>query len=76
VLAVNDKQIGIVLPAAALTRGPGNLPVVFEHTAPETFVPRIVQVVALDAARVLVFGAVSQGMRLVTSGAGLIAQVR
>jgi cobalt-zinc-cadmium efflux system membrane fusion protein len=76
VLAVNDKQIGIVLPAAALTRGPGNLPVVFEHTAPETFVPRIVQVVALDAARVVVFGAVSQGMRLVTSGAGLIAQVR
>jgi membrane fusion protein, heavy metal efflux system len=76
VLAAKDKQIGIVLPAAAVARGPGNLTVVFEHTTPETFVPRIVQAVPLDAARVMVFGAATQGMRLVTSGAGLIAQVR
>jgi hypothetical protein len=76
VLADKDKQIGIILPASAVTPGPGNLPVVFEHTTPETFVPRIVQAVPLDAARVMVFGAVTQGMRLVTGGAGLIAQVR
>lgn len=75
-LAAKDKQIGIVLPAAAVTRGPGNLPIVFEHTTPETFVPRIVQAVPLDALRVMVFGPVTQGMRLVTSGAALIAQVR
>jgi hypothetical protein len=76
VLAGKDKQIGIVLPATAVTRGPGNLSVVFEHMTPETFVPRTVQAVPLDAARVMVFGAIAQGMRLVTSGAGLIAQVR
>jgi membrane fusion protein, heavy metal efflux system len=76
VLAAKDKQIGIVLPAAAVTRGPGNFPVVFEHTTPEIFVARIIRAVPLDAARVMVFGAVTQGMRLVTSGAGLIAQVR
>jgi cobalt-zinc-cadmium efflux system membrane fusion protein len=76
VFAGKDKRIGIVLPAAAIARGSGNLSIVFEQTTPETFVPRVVQVVPLDAERVMIFGDVSQGMRVVTNGAWLIAQVR
>ena len=76
VLTGQSKEIGIILPAAAVTRGAGKLATVFEHTTPETFVPRVVQAFPLDATRVMVFGDVSQGMRLVISGAGLLAQVR
>jgi multidrug efflux pump subunit AcrA (membrane-fusion protein) len=75
-LTAKDRQIGIVLPRGAVTRGTGNLSVVFEHAMPETFVPRLVQSLPLDAQRVLVFGSLAQGMRVVTAGAALIAQVR
>jgi len=67
---------GIRLPRAAVGRGPGNLPVVWEHTGAETFVPRAVIVTSLDAADVMVTGEVSAGMRLVTAGATFIGQVR
>jgi hypothetical protein len=67
---------GIRLPRAAVGRGPGNLPVVWEHTGAETFVPRAVIVTPLDAADVMVTGEVSAGMRLVTAGATFIGQVR
>jgi biotin carboxyl carrier protein len=67
---------GIKLPRAAVQRGFGNLSVVWEHTAPETFVPHIVTLVPLDADSVLVTGGLADGLRVVTAGAQFVNQVR
>jgi biotin carboxyl carrier protein len=71
-----QRQRGIWLPRAAVQRGFGNLSVVWEHTAPETFVPHIVTLVPLDADSVLVTGGLGDGARVVIAGAQFINQVR
>ena len=70
------RRRGVVLPRAAVQRGFGNLSVVWEHTAPETFVPHIVTLVPLDADNVLVTGGLGDGLRVVTLGAQFVSQVR
>jgi hypothetical protein len=70
------KTEGIALPAAAVTRGTGNIPVVWEHTTPESFVPHSVKVIPLDADRVLVSGDIAPRARIVVDGAALLNQVR
>jgi membrane fusion protein, heavy metal efflux system len=70
------RERGIRLPRAAVQRGFGSLAVVWEHTAPETFVPHIVTVVPLDAETVLVTGGLTDGLRLVVAGAQFVNQVR
>jgi len=67
---------GIVMPADAVVRSAEGPPVVFEHVSAERFVPRQVRVQALDGARVVVTAGLEPGRRVVTQGAGLIAQVR
>jgi cobalt-zinc-cadmium efflux system membrane fusion protein len=67
---------GIKLPRAAVQRASGNLSVVWEHTAPETFVPHIVTFAPLDAGHVMVTGGLADDMRLVIAGAQFINQVR
>jgi membrane fusion protein, heavy metal efflux system len=67
---------GVKLPRAAVQRGFGGLSVVWEHTAPETFVPHIVTVAPLDADNVLVTGGLGDGLRVVTAGAQFVNQVR
>ncbi|MCB4821256.1 efflux RND transporter periplasmic adaptor subunit [Roseicella aerolata] len=67
---------GIVLPAAALVRPAEGAPVVFEHAAPERFIPRQVRTEPLDASRVLVAAGLEPGARVVVQAAGLVAQVR
>ena len=71
-----QRQRGIRLPRAAVQRGFGNLSVVWEHTAPETFVPHIVTLAPLDADSVLVTGGLGDGVRVVVAGAQFINQVR
>lgn len=71
-----QRQRGIALPRVAVQRGFGNLPVVWEHTAPETFVPHIVTTAPLDAGNVLVTGGLGDGLRVVTTGAQFVNQVR
>ncbi len=71
-----QRRRGIKLPRVAVQRGFGNLSVVWEHTAPETFVPHIVTTVPLDADNVLVTGGLADGLRVVTTGAQFISQVR
>jgi membrane fusion protein, heavy metal efflux system len=71
-----QRRRGIVLPRVAVQRGFGNLPVVWEHTAPETFVPHIVTTAPLDAGTVLVTGGLGDGLRIVTTGAQFVSQVR
>lgn len=70
------RQRGVKLPLAAVQRGFGNLAVVWEHTAPETFVPHIVTMLPLDADGVLITGGLTDGMRVVAVGAQFVNQVR
>jgi hypothetical protein len=77
VLAATAHHLrGIKLPRAAVQRGFGSLPVVWEHTAPETFVPHLVTVAPLDADNVLITAGLTDGMRLVATGAQFVNQVR
>lgn len=76
VLRVPRRAEGIILPAEAVVRGTEGPAVVYEHTTPERFVARQVRTEPLDGARVLVTGGLEPGLRAVTQGAGLIAQVR
>jgi biotin carboxyl carrier protein len=71
-----QRRRGIALPRAAVQRGFGNLSVVWEHTAPETFVPHIVTAAPLDADSVLVTAGLDDGLRVVTTGAQFVSQVR
>lgn len=70
------KTKGVVLPAAAVERGAGAAPIVWEHSAPEIFIAHPVKVTPLDAARVIVSGDIKAGMHLVVVGANSISQVR
>ncbi len=70
------RTAGIVLPAEAVVRNPEGGQVVYEMPSAERFVPRPVRVQPLDGQRVLVTSGLERGARVVTSGAGLIAQVR
>jgi hypothetical protein len=67
---------GIALPAGALARNPSNETIVWEHTLPELFVPRVVQFEPLDGANVAVMAGIQPGARVVTQGASLLNQVR
>ncbi|MGK7870390.1 efflux RND transporter periplasmic adaptor subunit [Falsiroseomonas sp. E2-1-a20] len=70
------RMAGIVLPAEAVVRNPEGGQVVYEMPSAERFLPRPVRVQPLDGQRVLVTAGLERGARVVTSGAGLIAQVR
>lgn len=70
------RTAGIVLPAEAVVRNPEGGQVVYEMPSAERFLPRPVRVQPIDGQRVLVTAGLERGARVVTSGAGLIAQVR
>lgn len=70
------RTAGIVLPAQAVVRNPEGGQVVYEMPSAERFLPRPVRVQPIDGQRVLVIAGLERGARVVTSGAGLIAQVR
>jgi len=69
-------QEGLALPRAAVLRGAGGVPVVYEHSAAEQFRPLEVRTEALDGARVLVVAGLRSGQRIVTQGAELLNQIR
>lgn len=69
-------QQGLALPRAAVLRGPGGVPVVYEHSAAEQFRPLEVRTEPLDGARVLVVAGLRPGQRIVTQGAELLGQIR
>ncbi|NKC31130.1 efflux RND transporter periplasmic adaptor subunit [Falsiroseomonas selenitidurans] len=70
------RTVGIVLPAQAVIRNPEGGQVVYEMPSAERFLPRPVRAQPLDGQHVLVTAGLERGARVVTSGAGLIAQVR
>ena len=67
---------GHAVPAQALMKNPSNQTIVWVKQAPERFVPRVVQVQALDGARVAVTQGLNDGDRVVVQAATLLNQVR
>lgn len=69
-------QPGIPLRRAAIAVGSDGIQQVWEHTEPETFVPRVVQTQDIDAQTVLVLNGVTEGARIVVRGTGLMTQLQ
>ncbi len=69
-------QRGMPLRRAAITVGSDGIQQVWEHTEPETFVPRVVQTQDIDAQTVLVLNGVTEGARIVVRGTGLMTQLQ
>lgn len=75
-VAAGAPVAGVVAPRAAVLTGGNGLASVFVKTGPERFVARPVRTAPLDAARVVLLSGVRVGERVVTTGAGLLSQVR
>jgi membrane fusion protein, heavy metal efflux system len=67
---------GIAVPREAVVRGPSGQTVVFVKEGAERIAMVPVAIADLDANRFLVTSGLSAGQRIVTTGAGLLAQVR
>lgn len=77
VLAQREAAIvGQILPKEAVVRGPGGEWLVFEHVAPERFMPRLVRVEPVDGESVLAVAGLKAGMQAVTRAAELLNQIR
>lgn len=67
---------GFAVPAQALMKNPANQNIVWVKQAPERFVPKLVQVQALDGVQLAVTQGLAEGDRVVVEGATLVNQVR
>ena len=67
---------GAVLPRAAVVTAPNGQAVVFEHTEPERFTPKLVLFAPIDPERVVVTSGLATGDKIVVEAASLINQVR
>lgn len=75
-VATDERREGVAVPRSAVVRTANGQDFVFEHTAPERFVPRPVRVEPLDGSRVLIVSGAGAGQRIVTQGADLLDHVR
>ena len=75
-VATDERRDGVAVPRSAVVRTANGQDFVFEHTAPERFVPRAVRVEPLDGGRVLIVSGAGAGHRIVTQGADLLDHVR
>ncbi|GAB6050149.1 hypothetical protein JCM16106_09950 [Hydrogenophilus islandicus] len=77
VIARTDQRIrGAIVPRTALTKVGAGETAVWVHTEAERFVARRIRYQSLDTANVAVLDGLHEGDRVVTVGAGLLAQVR
>lgn len=67
---------GIVLPDAAVVRGPDGLARVWLKTGPQQFQPRPVRTAPLDGDNIVVLAGIDDASRVVIDGAELLNQVR
>lgn len=67
---------GIVLPDAAVVRGPDGLPRVWVKEGPQLFRPQPVRIAPLDGDNIVVLSGIEAGSRVVVDGAELLNQVR
>lgn len=73
---VGEPVNAVVLPRDAVVRAPNGLSVVFQHSGPERFTPKVVRVEPVDGERVAILAGVEPGDKLVVQGASLVNQVR
>lgn len=74
--ATDERRDGVAVPRSAVVRTANGQHFIFEHIAPERFVPRPVRVEPLDGSRVLIVSGAGAGQRIVTQGADLLDHVR
>ncbi|TAK72424.1 MAG: HlyD family secretion protein [Betaproteobacteria bacterium] len=70
------KTKGAGVPQASLVKNGAGETVVWAHAGAERFTPRKVRFHSLDASTVAVTSGIQNGERIVTEGAGLLAQMR
>lgn len=75
-VTVTTQISGIVVPRAALVRQPNGETIVYVKASAMTFAPRAVRSQPLDAANAVVTGGLEPGVRVVSEGAALLAQIR
>ena len=73
---MNAIHRGVAVPQAALAKNGAGETVVWAHAGAERFAPRTVRFQSLDASTVAVTSGIQNGERIVTEGAGLLAQMR
>jgi len=77
VIAQTTRKLnGVAVPRAALVKNASGDSMVWLHTGAEQFAPRVVQWSPLDGDNVAVTTGLSDGDRIVTAGASLLAQMR
>jgi membrane fusion protein, heavy metal efflux system len=72
----SGKQAGLAIPVSSLVRNATNETVLWVHSSAETFVPRRIRSLPLDANRVLIIDGLRAGERVVIQGANALNQVR
>ncbi len=75
-VATDDTKAGLAVPRSSVVRGSNGQDFVYEHTAPERFMPRSVRTEPLDGDRVLIVSGFTPGKRIVSQGADLLDHVR
>ena len=77
ILAQTSRTLkGVAVPLSAQVKAGAGETAVWVRDGAERFIQRRVKVTPLDAARVAVVDGLADGERVVTAGAGLLAQVR
>ncbi|WP_298365106.1 HlyD family efflux transporter periplasmic adaptor subunit [Azospirillum sp.] len=78
-VAIRSKQTsrsGIAVPRDAVVVGSSGLEQVWEHVAPEVFVPRTVKTEPIDGRSVLITAGLTPGAQIVTQGTRLLIQLQ
>jgi membrane fusion protein, heavy metal efflux system len=78
-VAIRSKQTsrsGIAVPHDAVVTGSSGLEQVWEHVAPEVFVPRTVKTEPIDGRSVLITAGLTPGAQIVTQGTRLLVQLQ
>ena len=70
------RKQGLAVPRGSVVRGSNGQDFVYEHVAPERFMPRSVRTEPLDGDRVLIVSGFEPGKRIVSQGADLLDHVR
>ena len=75
-VATDETRQGLAVPRSSVVRGSNGQDFVYEHVAPERFMPRSVRIEPLDGDRVLIVSGFEPGKRIVSQGTDLLDHVR
>jgi multidrug efflux pump subunit AcrA (membrane-fusion protein) len=75
-VATDESRQGLAAPRSSVVRGSNGQDFVYEHVAPERFMPRSVRIEPLDGDRVLIVSGFEPGKRIVSQGTDLLDHVR